>query len=42
MSRRISLAINPVSGVEVQAMVDKPYQTPEPLARTTREILGTQ
>jgi hypothetical protein len=30
------------SGAEVQAMVEKLYQTPEPLARRTREILGTE
>jgi tripartite-type tricarboxylate transporter receptor subunit TctC len=36
------IEINPVSGAEVQAMVEKLYQTPEPLARRTREILGTE
>ena len=36
------IEINPVSGAEVQAMVEKLYQTQEPLARRTREILGTE
>jgi hypothetical protein len=27
---------------EIQAMVEKLYQTPEPLAWRTREILGTE
>ena len=36
------LEVNPVSGTEVQAMIEKLYRTPEALARRTREILGTE
>jgi hypothetical protein len=31
-----------VSGTDVQAMIEKLYRTPEPLARRTRDILNTQ
>ena len=39
---KLRIEINPVIGSDVQAMVEKLYQTLEPLARRTREILGTQ
>jgi hypothetical protein len=36
------LEINPVSGNDVQAMIETLYRTPASLARRTREILGTE
>jgi tripartite-type tricarboxylate transporter receptor subunit TctC len=36
------IEINPVTGAEVQVMVEGLYRTPEALARRTREILGTE
>jgi tripartite-type tricarboxylate transporter receptor subunit TctC len=36
------IEINPVTGAEVQVMVEGLYRTPEALARRTRGILGTE
>jgi tripartite-type tricarboxylate transporter receptor subunit TctC len=41
-AEKMRLEINPVSGTDVQAMIEKLYRTPEPLARRTRDILNTQ
>jgi tripartite-type tricarboxylate transporter receptor subunit TctC len=40
-AKKARLEIRPVSGRDVQAMVDKLYATPEPLVKKAREALGT-
>jgi hypothetical protein len=41
-ARKQRLEINPVGGTEVQAMIETLYRVPAPLARRTRESLGTE
>jgi tripartite-type tricarboxylate transporter receptor subunit TctC len=41
-AEKMRLDVDPVSGADVQAMIEKLYRTPEPLVRRTREILGTE
>jgi tripartite-type tricarboxylate transporter receptor subunit TctC len=41
-SRQSRVEISPMSGAQVQAMVEKLYGAPQPLVARAREILGTQ
>jgi tripartite-type tricarboxylate transporter receptor subunit TctC len=41
-SRQSRVEISPISGAEVQAMVEKLYRSPQPLILRARAILGTQ
>jgi len=41
-AKKQRLEIDPVSGADVQAMVEKLYRTPEPLVRKARDLLGTK
>ena len=38
-AQKMRLEVNPVSGKDVQAMIEKLYRTPDALARKVREVL---
>ncbi len=39
---QLKLELSPLSGQQVQALIERLYATPEPLVRHARELLGTQ
>ena len=39
---KLKLEMNPLTGAQVQALVERLYATPEPIVRRARNLLGTE